>query len=104
MVNPCFHCGEIIPKGISLFVVIDEHDREMCCAGCQAVAQTIVENNLTQYYKYRTEPAQKSTPLVPEQLRKHKLLDDEVLQNEFTHSENEFKETILTVEGISCAA
>ncbi|WP_286261806.1 heavy metal translocating P-type ATPase [Thalassotalea atypica] len=104
MVNPCYHCGEIVPKGISLFVLIDKHNREMCCVGCQAVAQTIVDNNLTQYYKYRTEPAQKSSPLVPEQLNKHKLLDDEVLQNEFTHTENEFKETILTVDGISCAA
>jgi Cu2+-exporting ATPase len=81
----------------------------MCCIGCQAVAQTIVDNNLTQYYQFRTEPAQKGTDLVPEelksqQLKKNKLLDEEVLQSEFIYQNNNSKEAILTVEGISCAA
>jgi len=104
MSNSCFHCGEIIPNGVSLSVIIDSKERQMCCIGCQAVAQTIVDNQLTDYYKFRTETASKSTALVPEQLKKHQLLDDEQLQNEFTHSDGEHKETILTVDGISCAA
>ncbi len=104
MQSSCFHCGEIIPKGIVLPVTIDNKEREMCCVGCQAVAQTIVDNNLTEYYKFRTEPAIKGEPLVPEQLKKHQLLDDEQLQNEFTHIDHNNKETILTVDGISCAA
>ena len=45
----------------------------MCCIGCQAVAQAIVDNGLTQYYDVRTEPAQKGQSLVPEQLQKNKL-------------------------------
>jgi len=104
MSNGCFHCGEIIPNGISLFVNIDSKKREMCCIGCQAVAQTIVDNQLTDYYKFRTETASKGAALIPEQLKKHQLLDDEQLQSEFTHSEGDHKETILTVDGISCAA
>ncbi len=104
MSNGCFHCGEPIPSGIALSVVIDNAEQAMCCIGCQAVAQTIVDNHLTEYYKFRTEPAHKGAPLVPEQLKKHQLLDDEQLQNEFTHVEGDRKETILTVDGISCAA
>ena len=104
MQNLCFHCGEIVPNGLVLPVIIDNQKHDMCCIGCQAVAQTIVDNKLTDYYKFRTEPAAKGAPLVPEQLKKHQLLDDEQLQNEFTHVENENKETILTVDGISCAA
>jgi len=104
MSSCCFHCGEPVPKGIELQVTIDDITQPMCCIGCQAVAETIVSNDLTDYYKFRTEPAQKGTPLVPEQLQKNKLLDDESLQDEFSYKQDGIKETILTVDGISCAA
>ena len=109
MPNSCFHCNEPIPQGINLYVSIDKKKQPMCCIGCQAVAQTIVDNNLTQYYQFRTEPAQKGTDLIPEALKtqqhqKNKLLDEEVLQSEFIYHDKDSKEAILTVEGISCAA
>lgn len=104
----CFHCNEAIPKGIKLSVNINQKQQPMCCIGCQAVAQTIVDNHLTQYYQFRTEPAHKGADLVPEQLKtqgnKNKLLDEAVLQSEFIYQENGSKEAILTVDGISCAA
>ncbi len=102
--NNCFHCDELIPKGIKLNVKINNKVQLMCCIGCQAVAQTIVDNNLTQYYAVRTEPAHKGAELVPEQLQKNQLLDEEVLQNEFIYQDKDTKEAILTIEGISCAA
>jgi len=109
MSSTCFHCNENIPHGIKLAVTINQKQQPMCCIGCQAVAQTIVDNNLTQYYQFRTEPAQKGIGLIPEQLKdqqhqKNKLLDEEVLQNEFIYQESDFKEAILTIEGINCAA
>ncbi|SET81602.1 heavy metal translocating P-type ATPase [Thalassotalea agarivorans] len=104
MSSHCYHCNEPIPAGLDLSVNIEGTEQAMCCIGCQAVAQTIVDNDLTDFYRYRTEPSQKSDPLVPEQLAKNKLLDDESLQSEFTFTEGDHKETILTVEGISCAA
>jgi len=109
MSNSCFHCAEVIPHGISLFVNINQKQQPMCCIGCQAVAQTIVDNNLTQYYQFRTEPAQKGSELIPEelqtqQLKKNKLLDEEVLQSEFIYHDKDSKEAILTIEGMSCAA
>jgi len=100
----CFHCNEPIPRGLKLSVNINDKVQPMCCIGCQAVAQTIVDNNLTQYYAVRTEPATKGAELVPEQLQKNQLLDEAVLQSEFIYQDNDFKEAILTVEGISCAA
>ena len=109
MSHSCFHCDELIPQGINIYVTINQKQQPMCCIGCQAVAQTIVDNNLTQYYQFRTEPAQKGTELIPEelktqQLQKNKLLDEEVLQSEFIFQDKDSKEAILTVEGISCAA
>ncbi len=100
----CFHCGETIPQGLSLAVVIDGKQQPMCCVGCQAVAQTIVDNQLTDYYRFRTQAAPKGEALVPEQLKRTQLLDDDSLQQEFTYQDGESKETILTIEGISCAA
>jgi Cu2+-exporting ATPase len=105
----CFHCGELIPKGIDLHVVIDKKSQPMCCIGCEAVANAIVDNSLTQYYKFRTQTAQKGTSLVPQQLeasqlKRNQLLDDESIQDEFTYKTDLYKETILSIDGISCAA
>ena len=100
----CFHCGETIPLGFNVQVKINNQLQPMCCYGCEAVANTIVENKLTDYYRFRTETANKSELLVPEVLKRHQLLDDESLQDEFTHQTAQYKETILSIEGISCAA
>lgn len=104
MTSKCFHCNEAVPRGINLTVEISQIQQPMCCIGCQAVAQTIVDNGLTQYYAVRTEPAQKGQSLIPEQLQKNKLLDEAVLQSEFIYQEDDYKEAILTIDGISCAA
>ena len=108
MTSKCFHCNEAVPRGVDLSVEISQIQQAMCCIGCQAVAQTIVDNGLTQYYAVRTEPAHKGQPLVPEQLQKNKLLDEAVLQSEFVFQsdsqDDDCKEAILTIDGISCAA
>ena len=51
----CSHCDLPIPPDAHYQVEIDGEPREMCCPGCQAVATAIVENGLTDFYKYRTE-------------------------------------------------
>lgn len=113
MTSKCFHCNEAVPTGINLWIEISQVQQPMCCIGCQAIAKTIVDNGLTQYYTVRTEPAHKGQSLVPEQLQKNKLLDEAVLQSEFVFQstshqggaqDNECKEAILTIDGISCAA
>jgi Cu2+-exporting ATPase len=104
MSKACFHCDEPVPKGIHLITNIDNIDQPMCCIGCQAVAQTIVDNNLTDFYRFRSAPAQKGEVLIPEKLQRNEILDDVNLQNEFTYYHDGFKETILTIDGISCSA
>ncbi len=104
MTSKCFHCNEVVPSGIKLSVEINQIQQAMCCVGCQAIAKTIVDNGLTQYYSVRTEPAHKGQALIPEQLQKNKLLDEAVLQSEFVFQDDDYKEAILTIDGISCAA
>ena len=51
----CFHCGEPIPDGVDLAVSVNDEERPVCCAGCQAVAQLIFGTGLGRYYQFRQE-------------------------------------------------
>lgn len=76
----------------------------MCCPGCQAVATTIVQNGLQDYYRFRTKNADKGDELLTETLSKLQAYDDEEVVEEFVVGEGDKKQIQLTVEGISCAA
>jgi P-type Cu2+ transporter len=100
----CFHCLESVPNGFNAHVVIDNTQQPMCCIGCQAVAQNIIAQGMTDYYKYRTVEAGKVEQLVPEQLAFIKSYDNEDIQDEFISTSNDISEVLLSVEGITCAA
>jgi len=100
----CFHCGEPNPSNLSFQVTINGQTQEMCCPGCQAVAQTIVDSGLSSYYEHRTEVASKGEFLVPEELQQLEHYDLEQIQSDFIKTAGSITEVTLTVEGISCAA
>ena len=77
----------------------------MCCHGCQAVAESIVENGLESYYQHRTELPKTADELVPEELRQLELYDHPEVQKSFVHDESgDVLEASLILEGITCAA
>ena len=100
----CFHCLESVPNGFRATVTIDNTPQPMCCIGCQAVAQNIVDQGMTDYYKYRTVRAGKVEQLVPEQLAFIKSYDNEDIQDEFIATTDNLSQVLLSVEGITCAA
>ncbi|QSX31841.1 cadmium-translocating P-type ATPase [Shewanella cyperi] len=102
--SQCFHCAEPIAAVDSFSTFIDGEHRPMCCPGCQAVAQAIVDAGLTSYYRYRSEPASRQQALVPEALKGFSAYDLPEVQQDFVHSQNGLEEVTLTVDGISCAA
>lgn len=105
MSENCFHCGLSIPEEVDLSVEIDNQPRQMCCAGCQAVAQAIVENNLTDFYRYRTENAPTAKNLIPEALQQLEIYDNPEIQKRFVRDAGDhLKEASLILEGITCAA
>ncbi|MGF1749553.1 heavy metal translocating P-type ATPase [Vibrio cionasavignyae] len=103
MCKSCYHCGEEVPVNTNFCVHILDEDRDMCCPGCESVAQTIVDSGLVSYYQYRTAPAEKAD-LVPEQLKALIHYDNEDIQGEFVRSQENEKEVTLSIEGVSCAA
>lgn len=104
MANQCFHCLEPIPSNVDLSIQFENSNKPMCCLGCQAVAEAIIAQGMSDYYKYRTESAGKVQELVPEQIKMFKSYDDEDIQSEFLVKQGDVAEILLSVEGISCAA
>ena len=76
----------------------------MCCHGCEAVAQAIVDSGMENYYRYRTENAPTAREVVPAFLEQLKAYDNPVVQQRFVHRQDELNEVSLILEGIVCAA
>ncbi|TXH76024.1 MAG: cadmium-translocating P-type ATPase [Thiothrix sp.] len=101
----CFHCGSPIPSGGSHWVAIEGREQAMCCSGCQAVAEAIVANQLTDFYKFRTDIRSRPEDLIPEQLRDLQIYDSVDLQRSFVReTTGSVREASLILEGIVCAA
>lgn len=104
----CFHCGLPVPPDSDFSTVIDGEARQMCCPGCQAVAQTIVGSGLDTYYRHRTETA--SAPEItgrklPASLAQElALYDQSSVQRDFVTAQDGLQEASLVIEGITCAA
>jgi len=101
----CFHCGLPVPTGSHFSVNIFDQEQPMCCPGCQAVAQAIVDNGLQAFYEHRTERNALSRSLIPDELAKLELYDKPQLQKSFVHEQGgTIKQASLILEGIVCAA
>ncbi|WP_417662859.1 heavy metal translocating P-type ATPase [Pseudomonas sp.] len=102
--TPCYHCGLPVPAGGHFYAEILGESREMCCPGCQAVAEAIVAGGLEHYYKHRSESATNPQEL-PQALPDELLLFDRAeVQEPFVQHQGDISETCLLIEGISCAA
>ncbi len=102
----CFHCGLPLPA-VSYAVVIDGAAHDTCCRGCQAVAQTIVDNGLASYYRHRTVLPQSQPSTGDDILAQLRLYDLPEIQRGFvreTDAGEHGKEASLLLDGITCAA
>ncbi|TNI76105.1 heavy metal translocating P-type ATPase [Aeromonas media] len=99
----CFHCGEPVSTGSDFTLEIKGIVQPMCCPGCQAVAQTILECGLASYYEHRTAPGIKGE-LVPSELAALTHYDLAEVQQEFVTETGTLREIQLSVEGLTCAA
>lgn len=101
---PCYHCGEPVPSGARWHVAILGEQRDMCCPGCQAVAQAIVAGGLESYYSHRTEHSVNPQALPRALQDELEMLDRSDVQQRYVHSEGDQQHIQLLIEGISCAA
>ncbi|MGP9800887.1 heavy metal translocating P-type ATPase [Rheinheimera sp. NSM] len=100
----CFHCNEPVPAGFHFSREFDGRTRSFCCAGCLAVADTIISSNLADYYRFRTEPAAKANAM-PDSLRAELAnFDAPDVLADVSRKQGELTEIELSLSGISCAA
>lgn len=102
--KPCFHCGLPVPVGSNIQVKIQHKNEPMCCYGCQAVAQSIVNSGMDNFYKFRTEKPNKAEEIVPEFLQQLKAYDNPTVQKHFVSTDGDVRQVSLILEGIVCAA
>ena len=100
MTPGCFHCGlPLVEQGRWRAPVLGA-PREFCCAGCEAVAGTIVAAGFERYYETRSAPAQ-----TPRDLPALAALDDPLAQRQFVAAAGPHERSAtLILDGIRCAA
>ena len=100
--SACFHCGLPVPARSEWRVEIDGVSQAMCCPGCAAVAQAIVEHGMADYYHGRSGYAATAdqAALLPPQLR----LYDSAEATEKYQAADGMLEATLSVDGLRCAA
>lgn len=75
-------------------------ERAFCCAGCEAVARTIVAAGFEKYYEARS-----AAGVRPERLPPPEVYDDPLAQREFVAAPGErLREATLILDRIRCAA
>nr|WP_199067874.1 heavy metal translocating P-type ATPase [Chromobacterium sp. ASV5] len=105
MSDSCFHCGLPVPPDAHFPIRYRDREEPACCAGCQAVATTIIDSGLSEYYQHRTEGAQRAEALPASILEQIRLYDSDELQRSFVLiAEENVREASLMLEGITCAA
>ncbi len=100
----CFHCNEPVLTGNEFTTVINNQEQLMCCPGCQAVSQAIIDSGLSSYYQFRSEPGSKQTALVPSELAQYSAYDLPEIQQDLVYSKDNENTLSVSIEGITCAA
>lgn len=101
----CYHCGLPTPSDTPYYVRVDGKNRRMCCIGCEAVAQSIVDNGLVDYYRHRDAMPETRREAMPVELQELGLFDHPDFQKSFVRPVDEHeREASLILEGITCAA
>src|SRR5690606_17036135 len=100
---PCYHCGLPVPPGSSWHARVLNETRAMCCPGCQAVAEAIVNGGLESYYQHRSESSINPAALPQALSDELALYDREDVQQPFVRHEGDLSSTSLMMVGISVA-
>lgn len=99
----CWHCGEPLPADVAIHAHVAGHARPMCCQGCRAAAEWIEQLGLGDYYRLRTQPAQK-----PDRNTANGNRDawqrPELARHVIRDLGKGCRETMLLIEGVRCAA
>ncbi|MDF1691697.1 MAG: heavy metal translocating P-type ATPase [Zhongshania sp.] len=96
----CYHCGETIPTGANFTLRIADEQQQLCCGGCQAVAECILTAGLSDYYRLRA-----GTAITPNEGNDdYRRFDNLALIEEFSRRDDQYWVSRFSVGGLRCAA
>ncbi len=99
----CYHCGEHLATPALFFSVINQTQQPMCCAGCKAVADLIVESGMSSFYSQRTHYAE--TPPAELGQNPYPSYDLSELKLDSDHSATtDGQKVLFLIGGMTCAA
>lgn len=101
---PCFHCHLKVPQKTDFCVIYNNIKRKVCCAGCQAVAEMIIANGLSDYYEFRDKPALSMREMKVDDWLELSLFDEKDSQQEYVTERGGLSYASLLIEGLTCAA
>lgn len=96
----CFHCGLPLTTGNRFQRVVMDRPRNFCCPGCLAVADSIMESGLEDYYWDREDLPAKRPPEVTSRTD----WNHPSIRQEFLQQENGIDSLELSLEDLHCAA
>lgn len=99
--DACWHCGEPVPANVVIQASVGGIQRAMCCHGCRAAAQWIEQIGLADYYRLRTQAAQKP---VEGDADRRAWQRPEIARHVVRDLGGSRRETMLLVEGLRCSA
>ncbi len=97
----CFHCGLANPQPSRFRALVDGVERDFCCGGCAAVAQTIHAAGLDAFYARRTERADRPQAEAADEFSPW---DDAAAHAGLVRIDDDRAEASLLLEGIHCGA
>ncbi len=106
MKEKCFHCGLPVLSSIKASIKIFDKLRYFCCPGCEAVAKTIINSGMDDFYRFREQPNKQNSGLIPdvELLEKLSIYDHPEVQKTFVRHNGKNQQAGLILENIHCAA
>lgn len=103
----CFHCGLSVLRDRKFGVLFDGSFRPLCCVGCEAVANTIMDAGLGDYYRERSAmPAADGILNNGGTSRRLTEFDLPAVQSNYVASTDagEPKSTLFYIDGVTCNA
>ncbi len=99
--SACFHCGEPVPAGVDLQLVLGGERRRVCCEGCKAAAEFIRDAGLADYYRFRDRPAPRPEAVADDAWSTY---DRTEIQARLVTTSGAISSVNLLLEGMRCPA
>lgn len=100
-VTACWHCGEPLSTDATIEALVGGARHAVCCQGCRAAAEWIDRLGLGDYYRLRSEPAQRPSDAPADS---QSWMREDVARHVVRELGEGECETILLVDGIRCSA